>query len=340
MAEKKNDMQFQLQQHIRTISNLHNTFTELEKKKEEAIRKSLDMETLANEYEERNFELEEREMEVRYRLQMLESVLPALILWNVLAVLRHIQQRMEKYFQITSRALMAATELPVVCKTMPTFADEVALFHAADAAPSEILAPQIPLENEIQFVIASGIRRRGYCRLNGTSGDTKLLSPYRLKTTNERVYAQTLQQVDELITNMESEFKKKLADMENTLVDKRWKLEECERKLAMVSSAREIANHLSEKTLNLEMEIVSLKSRLKSNEEEKISWQRKERDFVEEIERLNGVVGKTETSKLEILEQLEKERTANKEFADEMAFKKKEIHDLEAYHADQVNPIT
>lgn len=337
MAEKKNDIQFQLQQHTRTISNLRNTLSELEKKKEEAFRKSLDMETLANEYEQRNFELEERETEVRYRLQILESVLPALILWNVLAVLKRIQQRLEKQFQLTRRALMAATELPSICETAPNFADTISPYPTTDPASSEILTPQIPLENEIQFVIASSIRRRAYCRLNGST-DTKL-STYRLKTTNERVYAQTLQQVDELITNMESEFKKKLADMEHTLVDKRWKLEECERKLAMVSSAREIENHLTEKTLNLETEIVSLKRRLKSNEEEKVLWQRKEGDFVEEIERLNGVVGKAETSKLEVLELLEKERIANRDLTDELAFKKKEIQDLEVHHADQVGKI-
>lgn len=334
LAEKKNDIQFQLQHHTRTISNLRNTLSELERKKEEAFRKSLDMETLANEYEQRNFELEERETEVRYRLQMLESVLPALILWNVLAVLRRIQQRLETQFQLTSRALMAATELPSICETVPNFADSP--YHAADTAASNTFTPQIPLENEIQFVIASSIRRRAYGRPNGCADK---LSTYRLKTTNERVYAQTLQQVDELITNMESEFKKKLADMEHTLVDKRWKLEECERKLAMVSSAREIENHLTEKTLNLETEIVSLKRKLKSNEEEKILWQQKEGDFVEEIERLNGVVCKAEASKLEVLEQLEKERTANRDLTDELAFKKKEIQDLEVHHADQVGTI-
>lgn len=332
LAEKKNDIQFQLQQHSRTISSLRNTLAELEKKKDAVFQKSLDMETLANEYEQRNFELEERELEVRYRLQMLENVVPALILWNVLTALRRIHQRIEKRFQLTHR--LTASELLPICDAqtaVPNFTDDYKLSLYQDRS---VVAPQVPLEAEIQFVLASSIRRRAQCRL--ATEDTRLVSPYRQKATNERVYAQTLQQVDELITNMETEFKKKLADMEHTLVDKRWKLEECERKLATVSSTREIENHLTEKTLNLEMEIAALKRKLKSNEEEKVLWQRKEGDLAEEMERLNAVVVRTEAGKVELLEQLEKERTANREYVEELAFKKKMILDLEVQHANQV----
>lgn len=52
-----------------------------EDKRRERRKESL--ENLLNKYEQRNFELEEKEIEARHRLSMIEAAMPAIVAWNV-----------------------------------------------------------------------------------------------------------------------------------------------------------------------------------------------------------------------------------------------------------------
>ncbi|XP_024081944.1 uncharacterized protein PFB0145c isoform X1 [Cimex lectularius] len=49
------------------------------------------MEALVQTYERKNQELEEKELEVRYRLQMLENTMPALMMWNIWRMMMSVQ---------------------------------------------------------------------------------------------------------------------------------------------------------------------------------------------------------------------------------------------------------
>jgi hypothetical protein len=82
-SEKKADLQAQLQQERRTNNRLRSTLSETERKELESKRELNYFETVLNKYEQRNYDLEEREVELRHRLEMLEDVLPVLIMWNV-----------------------------------------------------------------------------------------------------------------------------------------------------------------------------------------------------------------------------------------------------------------
>jgi hypothetical protein len=82
-SEKKADLQAHLQQERRTNNRLRSTLSETERKERESKSQLNYFETVLNKYEQRNYDLEEREVDLRHRLEMLENVLPVLIMWNV-----------------------------------------------------------------------------------------------------------------------------------------------------------------------------------------------------------------------------------------------------------------
>ncbi|PSN39058.1 hypothetical protein C0J52_10100 [Blattella germanica] len=81
--EQKNDLQTQLQIERRNMSRLKTNLSESERKRQEARGQLSYVETILNKYENRNYELEEREVELRHRLEMLETTMPALMLFNM-----------------------------------------------------------------------------------------------------------------------------------------------------------------------------------------------------------------------------------------------------------------
>jgi hypothetical protein len=87
--EKKAGLQAQLQQERRTINRLRSTLSETERKEHKSEGQLNYLETVLNKYEQRNYDLEEREVELRHRLEMLENCMPALVMWNVWRLLQN-----------------------------------------------------------------------------------------------------------------------------------------------------------------------------------------------------------------------------------------------------------
>lgn len=83
LAEKKNSLQAELATKGREIEALRQELSEVEAKKCEARKHAASMESLVSKYEQRNFELEESEMETKWKLQLLENAWPAIVLWNI-----------------------------------------------------------------------------------------------------------------------------------------------------------------------------------------------------------------------------------------------------------------
>jgi chromosome segregation ATPase len=83
LAEKKNTLQSELVSKAEEIEALRQELSEVDAKKCEARKHAASMEALVNKYEQRNFELEESEMETKCKLQILENAWPAVVLWNI-----------------------------------------------------------------------------------------------------------------------------------------------------------------------------------------------------------------------------------------------------------------
>lgn len=83
LSEKKNALQTELAATARETDALRRRLSEVDAKKCEARKHAATMEALVGKYEQRNFELEESEVEAKCKLQMLESAWPAVVLWNV-----------------------------------------------------------------------------------------------------------------------------------------------------------------------------------------------------------------------------------------------------------------
>ncbi|XP_065222157.1 uncharacterized protein LOC135846792 isoform X2 [Planococcus citri] len=350
LAEKKNDLQFQLQQHIRIVSNLRNTLTELEKKKEEAYEKSYHMEMTVNDLEERNFELEEREMDIRFRLQVLESVIPALIVWNMYVCLKFFEKYLNSHRLVPSNALPQPTT-----DTSPSSVPNNKLENQNDQLRNYVRKLERDLldkenvieklkdyESELRTRIFELEEKVKYLKSNQNTAwykAPKTNSRMHELELKEEVYVQTLQQADEMITDMENNFKKKLLEMENALTDKGWKLEECERKLAAVSLAREMETHLLDKVHNLETEIILLKQVIRSKEEEKYAWLENEKCLKEELENLNASLMLIKQNEQDVKSKLEQVRNTAKEQKEELVYKEKLMHDTENNYTNQIKQL-
>lgn len=328
---------------------MRNTLAELEKKKEEAYQKTYEMEIIINEYEERNFELEEREMDVRYRLQILETAFPVLLFWNLYKIL-HAQRTPLNDVYITPLTNVAALPEPTE-SLVPNYCNCSTL----RAQNSELNSRIVVLEKDLKE------KESVICKLNDYGSELRsqiydLEDKLKLKqhgpelkhvthsainrklqrSLQEEVYVQTLQQADEIIGSIENDFKLKLEDIENTLIDKGWRLEECERKLAILSSSQAMEHHLMEKTQNLEADIITLKQMLRLRDEEKQALIEKQKCLLEEVENLNSFISEIKTTQSELVKKLEAEKNTTKEQKKELQYKEQEICDIEHTHNNQV----
>lgn len=100
MNEKKLELQTQLSHNARLINNLKSNLEDNDKSKAEAAERlqaaqdriqSLETtiscyETSLNKCEQKNFELEEKEMELKYRVYLLENILPVLISYHLYGI--------------------------------------------------------------------------------------------------------------------------------------------------------------------------------------------------------------------------------------------------------------
>lgn len=110
LAEKKNTLQTELTVKAQEIEALRQELSEVNTKKCEARKHAASMEALINKYEQRNFELEESEMETKCKLQILENAWPAIVLWNIWRV---VCKHYRKPKSMTTIEFKQSTELDI-----------------------------------------------------------------------------------------------------------------------------------------------------------------------------------------------------------------------------------
>jgi len=88
LSESKTDLESQLQQERRALGRLRSSLSKSERQEEESRRNLNYLEVMLNKYEQRNYDLEEHEVELRHLLEMLEGSIPALVIWNMWRILQ------------------------------------------------------------------------------------------------------------------------------------------------------------------------------------------------------------------------------------------------------------
>jgi hypothetical protein len=83
LREKTGDLEAQLQQERRTLSRLKRILSETERENEESKSQLKHLELMLNKHGQRNYILEEREVDLKHHLEMLVKCLPALFVWNL-----------------------------------------------------------------------------------------------------------------------------------------------------------------------------------------------------------------------------------------------------------------
>ena len=111
LSESKADLETLLQQERRTLGRLRSALSKNELEEEESRRHLNYLEVMLNKYEQRNYELEEREVDLRHRLEMLETSIPSLLVWNMWQVVRNTRiSRTEATSTTISRCLVKVTK--------------------------------------------------------------------------------------------------------------------------------------------------------------------------------------------------------------------------------------
>lgn len=111
LSESKVDLESQLQQERRSLGRLRSALSKSERQEEESRRNLNYLEVMLNKYEQRNYDLEEREVDLRHSLEMLEGSIPALVFWNMWRIVQNIRiSRTDATSAVMSRCLVKVTD--------------------------------------------------------------------------------------------------------------------------------------------------------------------------------------------------------------------------------------
>lgn len=297
LGEKKNCLKAQLEQLTREME------TQVEEKKQASR-----MEAIVKNYEKKNQELEERELEVRYRLQMLENTMPALMMWNMWRMMMTMQN------QNPGMPMPTVTGSPqVTMGSIPlggTNPKEEELLLKLQALESRLNTENRMLQEsknteetlrnkvrDLEMVLDSkdtnimhildrdsGQDVEAFEKLSRMAKD-RVEMDRRIKDLElkEKMYQETLQQVDVMFADMEGNYTKQLQDKDDALYKKENQLAESEFKLRQASHLSEINLQLQEKLGQLESEMKRLTDALKKRETERESLEAEEKRLNQEL---------------------------------------------------------
>jgi chromosome segregation ATPase len=371
LGEKKSALKAQLQQTTRTMSNLRSSLSEEEKKKVEAKSHASRMEALVRNYEEKNQELEEREMEVRYRLQMLENTMPALMMWNMWRVMYQMQG---------APAGGAATSQPTPQPPVPTYSAGNHLppnVKAAIEREEDIVVKlkgletklaneeyQLEESREAEDLLKKKVRELE--RLLNTKEDSfagamnsqgsqlqntevfdklskmvkdRLEMDKRIKDLEhkEKLYQETLQQADSMFAEMEGGYTQQIQEKDEELKKKEQVLKERDMILRKYSAESVITSQLQEKIDALEGEVNRLKNSLSKREQEREMLEGEEQRLYKELqdclEQLDDIKKNVEGP---LRGELEAEKRRLRELDSTIKRKEKELEKKDEEHNKEV----
>nr|XP_024214903.1 intracellular protein transport protein USO1-like isoform X3 [Halyomorpha halys] len=359
VGEKKNCLKAQLEQLSREMAA-----------REEEHKQASQMESLVKNYERKNKELEEREMEVRYRLQMLENTMPALLMWNMWRMMVAMQQQSQTApIAGIPPAHPAHAGVPVVpgVPTGPMNPKEEELIlklqalearlnaenkmlqesrNAEEALRNKVHDLEIILDNKDTNIIKILDRDPGQ-DIEAFEKMTKMAKERiemkrRIKDLElkEHMYQETLQEFDGMFSNLEGNYSKQLKEKEDALSDKEAKLAETEHKLNQSKKVSAENAQLHEKLLQLEQEMKVLTEALKKREVERDALEREERKLNQELQEC---LAELENLKKQVegpmLGQLEIQKKKGMQLEQELEKMRDEKFDMEADRKAEVSTL-
>ncbi|XP_054260791.1 trichohyalin-like isoform X2 [Macrosteles quadrilineatus] len=305
LGEKKSDLQVQLQQNARTMSNLRSSLSEEERKRNEARQYAAKMEALVNKLEQQNFEMEEKEIEVRYRLHTLENIIPAMVmyyLWRMLnsarpyiysenrklvsrgsvsdtLLIKPINSEQENKTLFTSPGLQSCHDSENLRKSL----EEIKRFLTLKEK-GEVINPNVPGTSSAAILVIEELSNK--CQVMDE----------RIKELefNEKAYQETVQAGDEMLMKMEQEYKQQLKSLEEELSQKQADIIKAEAQIRRLSRNNDLETQFQEQVNQLENEISRLTEKLAQKDKEKKTLQEKhDRLFSERedaIDKLNNFI--------------------------------------------------
>lgn len=259
------------------MSNLRSSLTEEERKKNEARQYAAKMEAFANRLEHQNFEMEEKEMEIRYRLHTLESVVPAMVmyyLWKMLNAIRPLNDgrfnnRLLPLKCSKSDSVLYQKEKPENPKRSHRTLQQTNLHEESLRSISlDDLEQFLKTRQEGEIPESSDLAvDAAFLFIEKLSQRCHIMEE-RIKELElkEKLYQETLQNGDELLVKMEMDYKNQMKSMEDELNQKDSELERARSLMRKHSHNQEMEQQFQERLNQLEIEIKHLRDALAQKE--------------------------------------------------------------------------
>uniref|UniRef100_A0A1B6D1K9 Janus kinase and microtubule-interacting protein C-terminal domain-containing protein n=2 Tax=Clastoptera arizonana TaxID=38151 RepID=A0A1B6D1K9_9HEMI len=339
LGEKKSDLQVQLQQNARTIFNLRSSLAEEERKKVEAKQGLARVEIVVSQLEQQNFELEEKEMELRCKLQVLEVTLPALMIWFLWKILNSDQPH-TCYSNIVSKNILTLRD-PTIQKESEEEESRIMLKNKLKELEEKLEVDSLQLTESRDKERALKHRLEELERLvkfkdktstsvlshhKPTDRETELES--KCKTLEEKIkeyvmmeekYKTTIREVDEFWTREKLEMRERIEDLEEKLVSKDKELDRVGGQMKRHSMGQVVELQLQENIEQLHQEMSDLREQLLHKEKEN---KRKEDAEKELWQQLNEAVEQIDYFKkdteVSLKEEINKLKVKNKHLSEQL----------------------
>lgn len=300
LAEKRTAMQAELNAKAQEIETLRRELSETDAKKCEARKHAASMEALVNKYEQRNFELEESEMETKCKLQTLENAWPAIVLWNIWrAVCKHYRK---------SRPARAVEEEE----------EEEYIDQRSDGGRSL----------DVDYLEKLRIMTKDRMDMEKRVRDLEF---------KENVYQQTMQQADHILASVEEGYKRQIDELNAELAEKQKLLSDRENRMRLSTGSRDREPELLDRIHGLETEVRDLVHRIKAKDVEKQSWARRETQLRNDGEQFMNEVCQMKAENSVLRNQLDCERMKFKDLQNDINFKQSVYAELEEKSIVEVN---
>ncbi|KAG8330739.1 hypothetical protein J6590_055724 [Homalodisca vitripennis] len=350
LGEKKSDLQVQLQQNARTMSNLRSTLSEEERKRNEARQYAAKMEALVNRLEQQNFEMEEKEIETRYRLHTLENIVPAMVMYYLWRMLNAVRPFVKDSQTLTIHSSNSDSVLVIkspkqtqekrkklrrsrqdreeVQDNLRRSLEEIQQFLTSKQRGESVDCPNITVD--AAFLVIEELSNR--C--------TELKERIKELELKEKVYQETLLNEDEILNKMEMDYKHQLKCAEDELLHKQAELEKAEAQLRKHAGDRELEIQFQERLNQLEAETLQLRDALLQKDKEKKVLEGEQIRLTNELEEAVDNLEKfKENIEKPLREEVENHRKKVKELLGDLDVREQEKNETEEMHRKLVKEL-
>lgn len=320
------------------------------------------LEGLVDHYEQRNFELEEKEIEARQKLNMIETAMPAILAYNLYRICQSEKgvstaPSIQRMIGFHSPKKELTDEAAVYAKLDELIEDQKKLRREYEKAEEAAELRETILRKRIEELEEKALKDRDLLESMSRnlkeseesigsiqSGDLEVFEELKQLVENEvkmrekieelekkeKAYMDTLQQADEIWAGMEADYKKKLEDADNASKELREKIEK-------LKADREETNRKLKEALK---ENKALKESVKVNGGDLGS---RVKELEAENSRLKSGVSELQAAVKKLEDELEatkkrfsQEKLVSKKLGEDLENKNKNWADLEIKFREQV----